>query len=275
MELYTKTSYELSERLTMRYSTSFGQSSRLFSSDIRRDIFAIYGMVRIADEIVDTYDGGAKGELLTLLENDVYRAIEIGYSANPIVHAFANTARRYEMPLDIITPFFDSMRMDITPRTYDEPTYRQYIYGSAEVIGLMCLKVFCKGDDNRYVALMPGAKALGSAYQKVNFLRDIASDFQDRGRVYFPGVTFETFDDTAKRAIVQDIQQDLSVAVPALAQLPTSARRAVELSYVYYSELLRQIEATPASTLKTTRIRISNLKKFNLLVRHSIKQGLS
>lgn len=275
MELYTRTSYELCERLTLAYSTSFGRSSKLLPTDTRRNIYAIYGLVRIADEIVDTYNGQNKAELLDLLEDDVYGAIKIGYSANPIVHAYANTVRRYEIDTTLITAFFDSMRMDLTKQTYDQSSYEQYIYGSAEVVGLMCLEVFCGGDKTQVAALSTGARSLGSAYQKVNFLRDFASDFHDRGRVYFPGVQFDSFDDTIKQRVIDDINHDFAIAAPAIDQLPIAARRAVALSYVYYRELTNKLAHTPADTIKTTRVRVSGPKKLLLLLQHSIKQGLS
>ena len=273
MDLYTQTSYELSRHLTLKYSTSFGQSSKLFSRDIQADIFAIYGFVRIADEIVDTYSGDDTSELLDSLEAEAYRSLKTGYSTNPIVHAFCVTAVKYNISKDLIAPFFDSMRMDLVPQTYTATRYKKYIYGSAEVVGLMCLKVFCQNDEALYNTLTPGAKALGAAYQKVNFLRDIASDFDERGRVYFPKVTFEQFTDTEKAAIEKDIRSDFKKAAEALPHLPLNARNAVTLSYVYYQELLKKIEKTPASVLKHTRVRVPDGKKLYLLAHHIFSKG--
>lgn len=267
MELYTKTSYELSRHLTLRYSTSFGQSIKLFEKSIRPDIFAIYSLVRIADEIVDTYEGKDQKQILDQLETEVYHAIAVGYSANPIVHAFALTAQKYDIKKDLIAPFFESMRMDLSPQVYTPELYRTYIYGSAEVVGLMCLKVFCQNDPQLYDGLLPGARALGSAYQKVNFLRDIASDFNERGRVYFPGVTYEKFNEKNKSALIKDIKKDFDHAAPAVLKLPLNARKAVALSYTYYLELLKKIEQTPAAQLKHQRIRIPNGQKLVLFMK--------
>ncbi|MFZ1250663.1 MAG: squalene/phytoene synthase family protein [Candidatus Microsaccharimonas sp.] len=269
MELYTKTAYELSRQLTLRYSTSFSTSSRFFAKDIQPHIFAIYGLVRVADETVDTYEGKNRKELLSNLEQETYTAIKTGYSTNPVVHAFARTAKQFGITKTLIKPFFKSMRLDLTPQTYTPKLYEIYIYGSAEVIGLMCLKVFVQGNDRDYKKLEAGAKALGSAYQKVNFLRDFASDYNERGRVYFPGVAFENFNTRDKNRIIKDIQKDFTVAKKAVNALPIHARKAVKLSYVYYYELLKKLEITPAEIIKVRRIRVSNIKKLALLA----KQG--
>ena len=266
MDLYTKTSYELSRHLTLQYSTSFGKSTKLFSKDIQPHIFAIYGLVRVADEIVDTYRGDDQEVQLDDLENETYRALTTGYSANPLVHAFAQTATQFAITKTLIAPFFLSMRLDLTPQTYTQSLYETYIYGSAEVIGLMCLKVFTKGDEAAYNHLEPGASALGAAYQKVNFLRDIASDYEERGRVYFPGLSYGAFTDSAKQDIVADIRADFEKAAPAVAQLPPNARRAVRLSYLYYTELLKALEKASAETIKTRRVRVPDTKKVTLLL---------
>lgn len=266
MDHYTKTSYELSRILTLRYSTSFGSSTKLFNASIQPHIFAIYGLVRIADEIVDTYTGTDKQAQLDQLESETYQAIAKEYSTNPLVHAFALTAKQYGISKSLIAPFFESMRMDLAPKKYTQSLYEQYIFGSAEVIGLMCLKVFVNGNADQYKTLEPGAKALGSAYQKVNFLRDIASDYKERQRVYFPGITFDTFDETAKQAILSDIRKDFHTAHSAVIRLPNNASRAVQLSYNYYYALLKKLETTPASTLKKHRVRVPAAKKIYLRV---------
>lgn len=273
MELYSRVSYALSRELTLAYSSSFGSSSFLFPKTMRRHIHAIYGMVRIADEIVDTYKGADAGELLDVFENEVYQAITRGYSTNPIVHAFAETAKQYGIDKTLIAPFFKSMRIDLLPRTYDESLYREYIHGSAEVVGLICLRVFIHGDDKKYNELKTGAAALGSAYQKVNFLRDLAADYKELGRVYFPGVTFESFNDDTKQVIVADIRQDLARSFVALKKLPASSRRATMTSYVYYSKLLDKIEQTPAGVIKKQRIRIPGSKKALLFAGVLVRQG--
>jgi phytoene/squalene synthetase len=268
VDLYTTTSYELSERITLRYSTSFSKSSRLFSAKIRPHIFAIYGLVRIADEIVDTYDGTDKQAQLDALERETYHALKVGYSTNPIVHSFACTATAYGITKELIDPFFKSMHMDLTPQNYNESLYQKYIYGSAEVIGLMCLRVFSENTQTTYAQLESGAKALGAAYQKVNFLRDIASDYKERGRVYFPNVQFESFSDSEKETIITDIQADFSAAKPYIDKLPKNARKAVGLSYAYYHELLKKLAATPVHHLKQQRIRLSNIQKAHIALAH-------
>lgn len=270
MDLYAQTSYELSRLLTLKYSTSFGQSSKLFSPSIQLDIYAIYGLVRIADEIVDTYPGKDKAEQLALLESETLLALRRGYSTNPIVHAFALTANKYDITKPLISPFFESMRMDLKPTTFTQSSYKRYIYGSAEVIGLMCLKVFCQHDADQYKTLKSGAQSLGAAYQKINFLRDIASDFHDRHRMYFPGTSFDSFDESQKNQVIHDIKKDLDDARQALNRLPATAAKAVRLSFIYYSELLKKLEHTPVEKIKTSRIRISDARKARLFLRHSL-----
>jgi phytoene/squalene synthetase len=240
-------------------------STRLFDVSIRDDIYAIYGLVRIADEIVDTYKGADAGMLLERLKLTTYEAMERGYDTNPIIHSFAKTAAHYRITKDLVHPFFESMKMDLEPHLYDETLYDRYIYGSAEVIGLMCLRVFCQNDDVEYERLLPGARALGSAYQKVNFLRDIAADYNDLGRLYFPGVSFETFNDESKKAIIDDIERDFVEARQYVEKLPQNSCRAVRLSELYYSSLLNELKKTPADALKRTRVRISNPKKLFML----------
>lgn len=273
MDLYEKVSYELSRQLTERYSTSFSMSSRLFDRMIRDDIYAIYGLVRIADEIVDTYRGADARSLLEDLESATYAAIERGYDTNPIVHSYALTAKKYGIDSELIRPFFASMAMDLAPAEYTDELYESYIYGSAEVVGLMCLRVFCAGDGARYDELKPGAQALGSAYQKVNFLRDIAADYRELGRLYFPGVTYDGFDDEEKQRIISDIERDFEKARAYADKLPASSRRAVKLSMSYYGELLKRITYTSAATLKKERVRIGNARKVALLIHASVGVG--
>lgn len=267
MELYLKTSYELAEKLTRRYSTSFSMSSRLFDRTMRKHIYAIYGLVRIADEIVDTYKGDDAQSRLDELYMEVLRAIDTRYSTNPVVHAFADTASKFAIDKMLITPFFDSMGMDITFEDLDQEKYERYIYGSAEVVGLMCLKVFVGGDQKRYDALSPGARSLGAAYQKVNFLRDLRADHHELGRMYFPGVDYDMFDEQTKKRIIRDIQQDFSKAKLAIDELPTSARSAVRASYYYYTALLHKLQQASAQDIASRRIRVSTARKLLLLAR--------
>lgn len=270
MELYKRVSYELAERLTRRYSTSFSMSSRLFSSRIRSHIYAVYGMVRLADEIVDTYRGEDVMAQLDDFEALVYRACKRGYSTNPIVHAFALTAQKYGIEPELITPFFASMRMDMSAMVYDEAVYRRYIYGSAEVVGLMCLKVFVEGDANQYEQLRDGASHLGVAYQKVNFLRDMKADYEALGRVYFPGVDYQSFTESDKRAIEADIAADIAAAQRAIPYLPPAARRAVRTSLLYYNALFQRLQYASVADIKTRRIRVPNGVKLVLFVRGAV-----
>lgn len=269
MDVYTAASYKASKLITTQYSTSFGLSIRLFQPALRPHIYAIYGFVRIADEIVDTYMGEDTLALLNELEAQAYTALQSGYSSNPIVHAFAVTARHYDITAALIAPFFESMRMDITPQKFTQKIYDTYIYGSAEVVGLMCLKVFT-ADPRQYDALKNGACHLGAAYQKVNFLRDIAADAEGLGRWYFPVGSFATFDEAAKDAIVDDIEKDFAIARDTITRLPASSRKAVELSYQYYSQLLKQIKLTPAQQLKAQRVRVGDLQKTALFLHTSL-----
>jgi len=267
MELYDQVAREINELITRRYSTSFGLSSTLFPRPMRTDIYAVYGLVRIADEIVDTYRGSDAAELLDELEHDCFRAIESGYSANPVVHAFALTATAFTIDHSVIRAFFASMRMDLGIYVNSREQYERYVYGSAEAVGLMCLSVFVGGDKAHYDELADGARALGAAYQKINFLRDLASDQQDLERWYFPDSTYETFGDDDKRAVTDDIEHDVDRARAALNDLPRSSRRAVSLSLAYYDRLLDKLKAADIATLKRERLRVPDYVKLALYVR--------
>ncbi len=272
MELYKTVAYTLTKHLTELYSTSFSMSSRLFDASIRPHVYAIYGLVRIADEIVDSFmgDDDTKLCMLDALEKETYEAIKRGYSPNPIVHAFALTAADYGIDANLITPFFTSMRMDIGSR-YTSERYEEYIYGSAEVVGLMCLAVFCGDNNKQYSALELAARKLGAAYQKVNFLRDFASDYRELGRVYFPSVTFDSFTEAQKKSIEKDCRADFEAALPYIKKLPHNAKNAVYASYLYYSELLIKISQTPVEVLKTKRIRVSTPRKLWLYSKLHVK----
>jgi phytoene synthase len=265
MDTYTTFAYAASRNLTLTYSTSFGISSRLFSKSIRRHIYAIYGLVRIADEIVDTYPGTDRRQQLDSFEAETYIAIRSGYSTNPIIHAFSLTVREYGIKKKLITAFFKSMRMDLDPKVYTETLYKTYIYGSAEVIGLMCLRIFCDKDETLYSSLESGAKALGAAYQKINFLRDLAADYKQLGRLYFPGLTFDSFNDKTKQTIIKDIRKDIALASDSLMRLPKSSRIAVSTSLAYYLKLLDKLAQLPANEIKKKRVRINNTHKLLLL----------
>jgi len=241
-------------------------ASRLFSPKIRTHIYTIYGLTRVADEIVDTYKGPQAARLLKDLEQEVYDAIERKYSTNPLVHAFQQTVHEFIIDQPLIAAFFKSMHTDLTKKTFNRSEYDEYIYGSAEVIGLMCLKVFCNGNENLYNRQKNGAAQLGAGYQKVNFLRDLHADHLELGRCYFPDVTYETMTEAQKIAIVKEIRQDFKTALPAIDQLPSGARRAVLASYRYYDALLTKLAKTPIETIKKRRVRVNNLRKIMLLV---------
>lgn len=265
MEQYRSVSGEVSRLITKRYSTSFSIASSLFGGSIRPHIYNIYGLVRIADEIVDTYSGSDALQLLDSFEKELQQAMARGYSTNPVIQAFVYTASTFDIGQELISPFFQSMRVDTSKKSYSESEYKEYIYGSAEVIGLMCLKVFCMGDHEEYRKLMPGAKSLGSAFQKVNFLRDMASDKESLGRYYFPIGDYDDFDDGTKDAIIKDIQNDFNTAKSAINQLPSNSRIAVTVAYKYYLSLLRKLKSENAARIKLERVRVNNFEKLSIL----------
>jgi len=267
MDHYTFVSYATAKHITKYYSTSFSLSSRLFDPEVRPHIYAIYGLVRVADEIVDTYRGEAAADELNTFEVATIEALRTGYSANPIIHAFVHTAREYGIGAPEIKPFFESMRRDLSKVAFTQNEYERYIYGSAEVVGLMCLKVFTSGDTKLYRKLEPGAKALGAAYQKVNFLRDISNDVSRLGRVYFPNVADGALNEDEKAAIITDISKDFAAAETYISKLPSSARRAVKTSYLFYSKLLTKLAHTPVSVLMKQRIRVRATTKVCLFIR--------
>lgn len=274
MDLYTRTAGQMSQVLTNNYSTSFGLATRLFGAEIRPHIYNVYGLVRLADEIVDTYTGSDAGQLLDDLQAETHAAIPRGYSTNTVVHAFAVTAKKFGIDASLIDPFFESMRIDLHPKNYKSDDYERYIYGSAQVVGLMCLKVFCQGDAAQYEKLEPGAKALGGAFQKVNFLRDIADDYQRLGRYYFPVGSFKDFDEETKMYIVLDIDRDFALAHAAIVRLPATARPAVMAAYKYYLRLHNKLRETPADVIKKQRIRVSNPHKLAVLAGTLITEKL-
>lgn len=273
MDQYTATAYRLAEVLTKDYSTSFSLSSRLFSPSIRRHIYAIYGLVRVADEIVDTYQGKDARSCLDSLEKEILSLLKEThpFSPNPIVYAFIRTAQTYEIDTTLITPFFHSMRMDLELQRFTKDQYDEYVYGSAEVIGLMCLRVFTENDTEVYESLKSGAQALGSAYQKVNFLRDIEADATERHRWYFPHTSMERFNDTAKQQIEDEIEQEFAAARQVLSAIPRTARKAVATSYAYYYELFSVLRRYSAEEIKQSRRRVPNYRKMSLMVREVLK----
>lgn len=266
MDLFDKTALECSKLITQRYSTSFTLGIKTLDRKLHFPIYAIYGFVRYADEIVDTFHDKDKTRLLDEFEANTFQAIEDGVSLNPVLHAFQLVVNQYAIDHELIRSFLHSMRMDLSETAYNQAGYEEYIYGSAEVVGLMCLKVFCNGNQAQYMELIPSAKKLGAAFQKVNFIRDIKSDYEERGRVYFPGVDFDNFNLTAKEAIEADIQKDFDEAFVGIKQLPKEARMGVYLAYRYYLKLFRKIKQCPPSRIKEKRIRIADSRKLSMLI---------
>jgi phytoene/squalene synthetase len=274
IELYHRSCEECSKLVTNNYSTSFSLGIKMFAKEFRTPIYNIYGFVRFADEIVDTFHEYNKEDLIREFRKDTLNAIERGISLNPILHSFQQTVRNYNIEWDLIEAFLQSMIMDLDKSTFDREQYEEYIYGSAEVVGLMCLRVFVNGDQAEYERLSPAAKKLGSAFQKINFLRDIKSDFQDRGRIYFPGLEYETFSSEDKDAIQAEIQEEFDEALEGIKQLPQGAKLGVYLAYKYYTRLLNKIKKCSAKEVQEQRIRVPDRHKLLLLGTSTLKYQL-
>lgn len=275
ISLYQKTCHECSQLITNRYSTSFSMGIRLFSNQLQKPIYAIYGFVRFADEIVDTFHNFNKTELLQKFRLDTYEAIEQRISLNPVLQSFQEVVNEYNIERELIDAFLDSMEMDLHFDRYEDRLYKQYIYGSAEVVGLMCLRVFFKNNETKYDELKDSARSLGSAFQKINFLRDMKSDFDERGRVYFPGIDFLNFTNQDKQMIEADIKADFDHGYEGILKLPESARFGVYLAYVYYINLFQKIKKSTASMVKEERIRVNDGKKMYLLFSSALKNQLN
>jgi len=276
LKLYDETCTGCSRLVTRKYSTSFSMGIRAFDKELRAPIYAIYGFVRFADEIVDTFHDFDKEALLKEYRQDTFRAIYTGISLNPVLHSFQKVVNDYGIDHELVTVFLDSMETDLHKTAYNsEMEYHQYIYGSAEVVGLMCLQVFCNKDRGQYAKLVPAARSLGAAFQKVNFLRDMQSDFEERGRVYFPGIDFTHFTEEVKEVIVADIQKDFDDALTGILQLPGGARKGVHLAYVYYLNLFQKIKKAPVKDILGSRIRVSNKRKVYLMVNSMMKNYLN
>lgn len=268
LNIYDLTSIEISKVITTSYSTSFSLATGLLKKQHRDAIYSIYGFVRLADEIVDTFQDYPKESLLNKIESDLKESLDQGICVNPVLHSFQKTVKKYNIPYSYISAFLDSMRADLNIKSYyTNQASGEYIYGSAEVVGLMCLKVFADGDDEQFMALKEPAKKLGSAFQKVNFLRDLKNDIDILGRIYFPELTGEKFTEQSKSKIIAEIEQEFEGAYGGIQQLPGNARRAVLTAYYYYKALLGKIKNIPAGQIRENRIRISNLKKFFLLIK--------
>ncbi|HLO44980.1 MAG TPA: phytoene/squalene synthase family protein [Leadbetterella sp.] len=272
--LYEKSTFGCSKLVTELYSTSFSLGIKTLTKRFHEPIYGIYGFVRFADEIVDTFHQFDKKYLLEKFKADTYEAIETGISLNPILHSFQKVVHQYKIDQQLIDAFLYSMEMDLGKIEYDDSRYKEYIYGSAEVVGLMCLKVFVEGDDAQYEKLKTDARSLGAAFQKVNFLRDLKSDYQERGRVYFPEIDMTNFSAYEKREIEKDIQIDFDNALRGILNLPVGARSGVYLAYVYYLKLFKRIKKTSAAKIQTQRVRVPDFIKFTLLAKTLVKGRL-
>ena len=274
-KIFDKVSEECSRNVTELYSTSFSLATRLLDKSIRQDIYNIYGFVRFADEIVDTFHEYPKKNLLDRFEKELYYAIKQKISLNPILNSFQITVNKYKIDKKLIKAFLKSMRWDLEKKIYkNEADYKEYIYGSADVVGLMCLNVFVKGDLKEYSKLKLAAISLGSAFQKVNFLRDLNSDFELLNRTYFPGLDVENFDENSKIKIIEEIETDFKIALEGIYKLPSEARFGVYTAYKYYSRLLKKLKKTPSIKIKKSRIRVPNYEKMGVLAKSYLKYHL-
>lgn len=276
-QLFDQVSFASSKLVTQRYSTSFSLATKMLSPKIRPHIYNIYGFVRFADEIVDTFHEYNKEELLSKFEQDYYKGQRERISLNPILNAFIQTVDTYNITDDLIQAFLSSMRADLYKKDYmTEEEYKAYIYGSADVVGLMCLRVFVNGDDKKYNELKAAAMRLGSAFQKINFLRDLKNDIEHLDRSYFPNLDFKELDAQSKAVIIEDIEADFDFAYKnGILKLPVEAKFGVFMAYRYYKRLLKKLKNTPSSKIMSTRIRISNPMKINILARSYVKYKLN
>jgi len=274
--LFDTVSYDCSKLVTKTYSTSFSLATKMLSQSIRNDIYNIYGFVRFADEIVDSFHDYDKERLFNGFSNDLEQALENRISLNPILNAFQHTFHKYNIDKHLVDSFMESMRLDLHKTKYlTEEEFKTYIYGSADVVGLMCLKVFVNGDNEKYNELKDMAMALGSAFQKVNFLRDLKADFDGLNRSYFPKVDLNNLNEASKKDIINDIEQDFEKGLNGIKKLPIEAKFGVFMAYRYYRQLLKKLKKAPALQIKGKRIRVSNPKKIELLMRSYVKYQLN
>ena len=275
-KLFDQVSESCSRIVTESYSTSFTLATKMLDSSIRQDIYNIYGFVRFADEIVDSFHDFNKEELLNLFELDLKKSIKDKISLNPILNSFQKTLNKYEIDYELVNSFLKSMKSDLNKKQYlSSEEFDEYVYGSADVVGLMCLKVFVKGDQKQYNDLKPYAMSLGSAFQKVNFLRDLKADHDGLNRSYFPNLNIEKFDEESKKIILNEINKDFSHALKGIFLLPSSARFGVYTAYKYYLKLLNKLRNTNPLKIKSTRIRVPNYQKINVLARSYIRYRLN
>jgi len=270
-KLFDELAYEVSKKTTEKYSTSFSLGILALKPSIRASIYAIYGYVRLADEIVDSFHGYDKQRLLGRLYLETTNALDEGISLNPILQSFQETVRKYNIDMSLINQFLHSMEMDLNKVEYNSERYKEYIYGSAEVVGLMCLQVFCEGDRQRYEELKPYAMKLGSAFQKINFLRDLKEDYQVLGRTYFPNLDMGQFDNIMKRRIEEEIHTEFKEALLGIKKLPASSKFGVYLAYKYYLSLFSQIRKKSSEEILENRIRIPNIQKAYVAVKSYVR----
>tara|TARA_B100000073_G_scaffold141152_1_gene116178 strand:- start:822 stop:1661 length:840 start_codon:yes stop_codon:yes gene_type:complete len=275
-KIFDEVSYSCSEKVTKTYSTSFSLATRLLSENIRRDIYNIYGFVRFADEIVDSFHDYDKKELFKDFSIDLDKALKNKIHLNPILNSFQHTFHKYDIDMSLVDAFMKSMKMDLSKKKYSTvKEFKEYIYGSADVVGLMCLKVFVQGNQKLYLNLKENAMSLGSAFQKVNFLRDLKADKEDLNRSYFPNTSFKNLDEKDKNLIISDIENDFSKGLEGIKNLPIEAKFGVFMAYRYYNQLLKKLKKTPATEIINRRIRVPNLKKLELLTRSYVKYQLN
>ena len=275
-EIFDRVSYECSEKVTKTYSTSFSMATKLLSKSIRKDIYNIYGFVRFADEIVDSFHNFNKSELFNSFAEDLDKALLNKISLNPILNSFQHTYHKYSIDRELVDSFMKSMRMDLKKKKYSTAKeYKEYIYGSADVVGLMCLKVFVQGNEKQFQKLKINAMKLGSAFQKVNFLRDIKADQENLKRSYFPNTQFNNLSELEKNTIINEIEDDFKLGLQGIKELPIVAKFGVFIAYRYYNQLLKKLKKTPATEIINKRIRVPNLKKLELLTRSYVKYQLN
>jgi phytoene synthase len=266
--IFDKVSFDCSKNVTKSYSTSFSSAVKMLAPSIRQDIYNIYGFVRFADEIVDTFHDYNKEHLFDLFETDLANSLQNKISLNPILNSFQHTVNKYQIPIELINAFMKSMKLDLSKKEYStHDEYKDYIYGSADVVGLMCLKVFVNGDDSKYKTLEHSAMRLGSAFQKVNFLRDLKTDYEDLNRTYFPNTDLSKLDEISKNEIIKEIEADFEAGYQGILGLPIEAKFGVYTAYVYYKKLLSKLKKTPSLEIKNTRIRVSDYQKYGLFAK--------
>ena len=274
-ELFDQLSRDMSKMTTKRYSTSFSIGIRFLHNDLRDPIYSVYGFVRFADEIVDSFEGHDKAYLLDKFTKDTYEAIENKISLNPILNSFQEVVNKFNIPHELIDTFLKSMEMDLHKKAYNKDGYDEYILGSAEVVGLMCLNIFLEGDHIEYEKLKKYAMKLGSAFQKINFLRDLNEDYNDLGRTYFPGINLNDFNNTVKKNIENDIEVDFELGYKGILMLPKKARFGVYMAYKYYFKLFKKIKRTNAEVILEERVRIPNRNKARILVTSYVRHNLN